>query len=296
LLLDDEGAGMKFGLAFANTGPFVAPQAAAELGQAAEAAGIDSLWTVEHVIVPKHYKSTYPYAATGKMAGGHDTPIPDPLIWLTWVGAATTSLKLGTGIVILPQRNPAVLAKEVATLAQLTAGRVLFGVGVGWLEEEFDALGVPFARRGERTDEYIAALRALWAEDDVSFSGEFVSLDGVSTNPKPPGGSVPLVIGGHSKRAARRAGELGDGFFRGKGDLPELIVFVRQTATDAGRDPAAIEITGSHPGLFGDDPRGAIEEAASWGVDRLVIPAFFFAKDVGNLHVTVATYMAPLTE
>ena len=164
-------AGMEFGLAFANTGPFVEPDAAASLGQAAEAAGLDSLWTVEHVIVPKEYESSYPYSANGKMPGGHQTPIPDPLIWLTWVGAATTTLKLATGIVILPQRNPAVLAKEVATLDRLTKGRMMLGVGVGWLEEEFDALGVPFERRGARTDEYMGALRALWASDDATFVG-----------------------------------------------------------------------------------------------------------------------------
>ena len=144
---------MKFGLAFANTGPFVAPEAAAALGRAAEDAGIDSLWTVEHVIVPKEYESSYPYSATGKMPGDHAVPIPDPLIWLTWVGAATTTLKLATGIVILPQRNPAILAKEVATLDQLSQGRMLLGIGVGWLEEEFEALDVPFAQRGARTDE-----------------------------------------------------------------------------------------------------------------------------------------------
>lgn len=286
---------MKFGLAFANTGPFVAPEAAAALGKAAEDAGFDSAWTVEHVIVPKDYDSTYPYSANGKMPGTHDAPIPDPLIWLTWVGAATTTLKLATGILILPQRNPAVLAKEVATLDYLTNGRTILGIGVGWLEEEFDALGVPFDRRGARTDEYMAVLRALWAGDDASFDGEFVDFEGISVNPKPPSGAVPIHVGGHSARAARRAGELGDGFFPGKGDIPELVDIVRQTAADAGRDAAAIEITASHPGLFRDDPQAAIEEAASWGVDRLIVPAFLFAKEPADLADRLAMFMAPLT-
>ncbi len=285
---------MKYGLAFANTGPFVNPAAAADLGRAAEAAGIDSLWTVEHVIVPKEYESTYPYSANGKMPGSHEAPIPDPLIWLTWVGAATTTLKLATGIVILPQRNPAVLAKEVATLDQLTQGRMLLGIGVGWLEEEFDALGVPFAKRGARTDEYMGALRALWASDNANFEGEFVSYDGISMNPKPHNGMVPLHIGGHSKRAARRAGELGDGFFPGKGNLPELIDVVHQTAAAANRDPSVIEITASHPGLFGDDPMAAVEEAENWGVDRLVIPTFLFAKHADNIADALAMFMANL--
>ena len=228
------------------------------------------------------------------MPGSHDAPIPDPLIWLTWVGAATTTLKLATGIVILPQRNPAVLAKEVATLDQLTKGRVILGVGVGWLEEEFDALGVPFERRGARTDEYMGALRSLWQQDDASFQGEFVNYDGISMNPKPHNATVPLHIGGHSKRAARRAGELGDGFFPGKGNLPELIDVVRQTATDAGRDATAIEITASHPGLFGSDPAGAVAEAESWGVHRLVIPAFLFAKQPDAIDETLPLFMANL--
>jgi len=288
-------AAMKFGLAFANTGPFVAPDAAAALGRAAEAGGIDSLWTVEHVIVPKEYESAYPYSANGKMPGTHEAPIPDPLIWLTWVGAATTTLRLATGIVILPQRNPAVLAKEVATLDQLTQGRMVLGIGVGWLEEEFNALAVPFERRGERTDEYMRALRALWSTDDVQFSGDFVNYDGISMNPKPPSGSVPLHVGGHSKRAARRAGELGDGFFPGKGNIAELIDIARQTATDNDRDAAAIEMTASHPGLFGDDPVAAVEEAESWGVDRLMIPAFLFARDVANVEDAVPAFMANLT-
>lgn len=286
---------MKFGLAFANTGPFVEPAAAAAMGQAAEAAGIDSVWTVEHVIVPKEYESSYPYSANGKMPGTHDSPIPDPLIWLTWVGAATTTLKLATGIVILPQRNPAVLAKEVATLDQLTQGRMVLGIGVGWLEEEFDALGIPFEKRGARTDEYMQALRTLWDSDDASFDGEFVNYDGISMNPKPHTGTVPIHVGGHSKRAARRAGELGDGFFPGKGNIAELVDVVQQSAADAGRDATAIEITASHPGLFGDDPAAAVEEAASWGVDRLTIPAFFFARDAQNIGEAMQMYVAKLS-
>lgn len=283
---------MKFGIGFANTGPFVKPDAAAALGRAAEDAGVDSLWTVEHVIVPTEYESQYPYSADGKMPGGHESPIPDPLVWLTWVGAATSTISLATGIVILPQRNPAILAKECATIHQLTGGRLVLGIGVGWLEEEFDALGVPFAKRGARTDEYMQALRALWASDGASFDGEFVNFDGISTNPKPPGGSVPIHIGGHSNRAARRAGELGNGFFPGKGNVAELVDVVRQTASDAGRDAAAIEITASHPGLFGDDPAAAVEEAASWGVHRLVIPAFLFARAGDNLSEAIAETMA----
>ena len=265
---------MKFGLAFANTMTFAEPAGAAELGQAAEAAGFDSVWTVEHVLWPADYTSTYPYAESGRMPGDHTSAIPDPLIWLTWVAAHTQNLKLATGIVIVPQRNPGVLAKELATLDQLSGGRLLFGIGVGWLEEEFDALGIPFAKRGKRTDEYIAAMRALWAGEHVDFDGEFVQYSRVNSNPKPVGGSIPIVVGGHSRKAAERAGYLGDGFVPGEGDIAELIDVMRQTAADNGRDADAIEVTAPHPGLFGDDPKAAVEELTSWGVDRTFLPAF----------------------
>ena len=124
---------MKFGILFANVGPYVQPDMAASLGRIAEEHGFESIWTVEHVVVPAGYESQYPYSPTGRMPGPEESPIPDPLIWLTWVGAATTSLRLATGILILPQRNPVILAKELATLDVLSSGRVELGVGVGWL-------------------------------------------------------------------------------------------------------------------------------------------------------------------
>ena len=120
---------MEFGLAFTNTGPFAEPAGAAAFARAAEEAGFDSLWTVEHVVVPSNYQSAYPYDPSGKMPGGEDFDIPDPLIWLSYVAAATSRIKLATGILILPQRNPVVLAKELATLDKLSGGRMLLGIG-----------------------------------------------------------------------------------------------------------------------------------------------------------------------
>src|SRR4051794_23417558 len=154
----DQGDHMDFGIAFANTGPYTTGEGAVTLTRAAEDAGFESLWTVEHVIVPAGYQSEYPYDPSGKMPGGESFDIPDPLVWLTWVGANSTRLTLGTGVLILPQRNPGVLAKECATLDAMSGGRVRLGIGVGWLEEEFDALGVSFADRGARTDEYVAEI------------------------------------------------------------------------------------------------------------------------------------------
>ena len=135
---------MEFCIAFANIGPFADTEGAVRFGRAAEEAGFESLWTVEHVVVPAGYQSAYPYDRSGRMPGAEEAPIPDPLIWLAFVAAATTRIRLATGILILPQRNPVVLAKEVATLDAMSGGRVELGIGVGWLEEEFDAIGVPF--------------------------------------------------------------------------------------------------------------------------------------------------------
>lgn len=283
---------MKIALGFANTGPFATPAGARALGPAAEAAGFESVWTVEHVLYPEGYESTYPYSPTGKMPGSGDSPIPDPMAWLSFIGATTSTLKLGTGILIVPQRNPAVLAKEVATVDMLTEGRVMLGIGVGWLREEFDALGVPWPRRGKRTDEYIAAMRALWAQDDVNFKGEFVNYDGVSSNPKPHDGSVPIVIGGHSRAAAERAGRLGDGFFPGTGDLGELIDIVRQTAADNGRDPESIEITAGSAQVA-SDPKAAVQELTELGVSRMFVPAFLFARSE-NLTADMQAFTAQL--
>jgi probable F420-dependent oxidoreductase len=255
-----------------STGP-----GAVEGARAAEEAGFESVWTVEHVVYPDDYASAYPYSADGRMPAVPATPIPDPLVWLAYVAAVTTTLRLATGILILPQRNPVVLAKELATLDHLSGGRVDLGIGVGWLEEEFDALGIPWARRGARTDEYVGAMRALWASDGASFEGDFASFTRVSSNPKPAQGSIPIVVGGHSRAAAERAGRLGDGFFPGKGspaELAELFDIVRQTAADHARDPTAIELTAGTAGIFGDDPAGAAQELAALGVSRIPVPAF----------------------
>src|SRR3954466_3297804 len=195
---------MEFGIAFANTGARTQPDDAVAMAQAAEEAGFDSLWTVEHVVVPAAYQSPYPYSKSGRMPGTEDAPIPDPLIWLTYVAAATTQIKLATGILILPQRNPVVLAKEAATLDVLSKGRVTLGIGVGWLEEEFDALGVPFSERAARTDEHVAVMRAVWSGESVDYDGAFTTLRGANVFPHPAQSTVPIVVGGHSLPAARR--------------------------------------------------------------------------------------------
>ncbi|MBJ81860.1 MAG: LLM class F420-dependent oxidoreductase [Acidimicrobiaceae bacterium] len=262
---------MKFGVMFANTGPFVEPDAAVELAQAAEEAGCESIWTVEHVVVPAGYTSQYPYAKDGRMPGGkEDFDIPDPLIWLAYIAAATTKIRLGTGVMIVPQRNPLVTAKAVATLDRLSKGRMILGVGSGWLEEEFQALGIPFERRGDRTDEYLRAMRAAWSDETASFHGDFVQFSDVYSRPQPINRDVPIIVGGHSKRAARRAGEIGDGFFPGRGrpeELSALFDHARRVAEQCGRDPEALEFTAGGP----TTPE-YVEQLATIGVSRMIVP------------------------
>lgn len=272
---------MKFGLAAANTIPFTEPRPAAELVVAAEEAGFESIWTVEHVVWPHAYDSTYPYTADGKMPGNPAIPIPDPIVWLTYAAAITERVRLGTGVVILPQRNPVVFAKEVATLDVLSGGRVELGIGVGWLEEEFDAIGVPFERRGRRTDEMLEAMAALWSDDDASYDGEFVSFEHVASNPKPVGGAVPIVVGGKSRAAARRAARYGSGYYNGPEDLAGLeraIRLVHEECEAIGRDPAEVEISAIYPGRFLDEPDDAIATMDRLGVGRIMVPSYQVAR------------------
>ena len=242
---------MKFGLIFANVGPFGQPEGLTHLAETAESVGFESIWAIEHVVVPTGYQSKYPYSPGGRMPGSERAPIPDPLIWLAYVAAVTKKIKLATGILILPQRHPFYVAKEAATLDVLSRGRFILGVGIGWLEEEFAAVGVPFETRAERTEESIAALRALWSPGASEHRGKHYSWSSVESNPKPVNGRVPIVIGGHTKSAARRAARVGDGFFPGRADkLDECLAELEAECARIGRDPAEIEITtGGSPKL-----------------------------------------------
>jgi probable F420-dependent oxidoreductase len=183
---------MKFGIRYSNTGRYVQPRRAVELVQAAESVGFESVWTVEHTVIPRGYQSFYANSPDGKLPGGEgDFVLPDPQIWLAYVAGHTSRIKLATGILILPQHNPVTCAKQVAPLDYMSGGRVLLGVLLGWLQEEFEALGAPFAERGERTEEYIGALRALWSMDLPSFDGRFVRFREAFMRPSPSIGACP---------------------------------------------------------------------------------------------------------
>lgn len=270
---------MKFGLMFANAGPFTFPEAFETLVKTADEVGIESIWSVEHVVVPVGYESAYPYSADGKMPGPENMPIPDPILPLAYAAAITKNLRLGTGVVILPQRNPLYVAKEMATLDVLSHGRAMLGVGIGWLQEEFEAVGVPFKERAKRTEESIRAIRSLWKSEAEPFEGQFYNWKAVESQPKPvqqPG--VPIIIGGHAKGAARRAARCGDGFFPGRGDvetLQMLFAEMRAECEKIGRDPKEIELTAGTPVTDLD----SVKRFADLGVSRMIIPPPAFDVD-----------------
>jgi probable F420-dependent oxidoreductase len=276
------GEYMKFGLAFASS---IAQehQDSLEVCRRADASGFESLWGGEHVIMPTSIESPYPYTPDGKIPAEPETPIPDPLIWLAFAAAAAPGLRLGTCILIVPQRNPLILAKELATLDRLSGGRVELGLGVGWMKEEFDALGVPWERRGARNDEYIAAMRALWAGPHAEFHGDFVDFAPATCSPRPIQEQIPILVGGDSEAAISRAVRIADGYFPGEGDinrLTGLIERLRIASEKAGRDPAEIEVNA----MFGAqmaDPVAGVEQLREAGVGRVMVPAFFFAGPGG---------------
>jgi probable F420-dependent oxidoreductase len=236
---------MKFGIGFATSGAFSDPALLGHLAVTAERCGFDTLWSVEHVAIPVPHT---PYAGSkdGQMPGGDDVAIPDPLIPLAYAAALTKTIKLATGILILPQRHPIYTAKEVATVDRLSGGRVILGIGSGWMKEEFEALGLNFHHRGAMTDEAIQAMRALWREGTSSFSGRHFKFGPLYSCPKPVRNDVPIHVGGHSTAAAKRAGRYGDGFFptvMNPEKLKELFGIVRSEAKNAGRNPDAIEFS-----------------------------------------------------
>jgi probable F420-dependent oxidoreductase len=238
-----------------------------------EACGFESVVVVEHTVLMTQYASVYPYDPSGRVELEADTPVPDPLDLLAFLAAHTERLGLATGVLVLPNHHPVVLAKRVATVDALSRGRMRLAVGTGWLAEELNACGADFTTRGRRADEQIQVLRTLWedAPQGASFHGEYFDFDHAMSYPK-PAARVPIHIGGHSRAAARRAGRLGDGFqplgVTGA-ELSGLIDTMRSTAIEFGRDPDALELSLGHAVTKIDAARA--EKLAQLGADRVVL-------------------------
>ena len=226
------------GLFGANMGACANPESAVRISVLAEELGYDSLWMGEHVVAPRPRVRPSPIE--------HDYPILDPLIALTYVAAQTRRVRLATGIVILPQRNPLVLAKELASLDVLSGGRLIFGLGVGYLEPEMRAIGVPMEGRGTRADEYLAAMRSLWSDEAPEFHGRYVEFEGVDAHPKPAQRPLPVVVGGHTAAAHRRTARHADGwygFMQDRAQTADQIESLRVECEAVSRDFAELEIT-----------------------------------------------------
>jgi probable F420-dependent oxidoreductase len=238
---------VKFGLLPPyRSGVTADPRWITTFARTAEACGFESMYVAEHVVVPAGYTSRYPYSDTGRLTLPHDADFPDPLDLLAFVAGATSTLGLGTGLLVLPEHHPVQLAKRLATIDRLSNGRLVVGVGVGWLREELQAMDIDPSTRGARADECIEVMRLLWRDDEATFHGRFFDFERACSFPKPRDGTIPIHVGGHSEAAARRAGRVGDGFhpLGLDGEQLELrLDQMRAAAEEAGRDPGAIELT-----------------------------------------------------
>jgi probable F420-dependent oxidoreductase len=261
------------------------------LGRGAEERGFESIWVAEHVVMFDDYESQYPYAADGRFPGGGDTGLLEPLTALTYLAAVTDRVRLGTGICLVPQRNPVYTAKQVVDLDNLSGGRVDFGIGVGWLKEEFDVVAAPFDHRGARTDEYLQVMRALWTEDPSSFKGEHYELRECRMYPKPvQTPHPPIHVGGESNAALRRVAKHGQGWYsfnRRPEDLDEPLARLDSLLAAEGRSRADIQLTVC-PYLqpMGD---GAVEAYRERGVDRLVVLCLAFSADMLESQLDLLT-------
>ena len=239
---------------------------------AAESAGFVRLWVGEHLVMVDDAASRYPYAVDGRIGVPAAADWLDPMICLSFAAAATSTIGLATGVTLLPEHHPIVVAKQAASLDVLSGGRFTLGVGIGWSAEEFAALGVPFRARGRRTAEYVSALRTIWREGVANFQGEFVSFEGIRVNPKPfQGRSIPIIVGGNSDAALNRVAAWADGWYGFNLDGPEDVAArlayldgqCRENDRDRGSVYCAVALR---------NPRVSdVPELVDLGVDELVL-------------------------
>src|SRR4051794_36769634 len=251
------------------------------LGPTLEERGLESLWVAEHVVMFDEYDSKYPYADSGRFPGRGDTGLLEPLTALSYIAATTTTLRLGTGICLVGQRNPVYTAKQVADVDVLSGGRVDFGIGIGWLREEFEAVGMPFEKRGARSDEHIAVMKELWTKEPSSYDGRFYTLPPCRMYPKPvQQPHPPIHVGGESDGALRRAARIGQGWFgfnRLPEQVPEALTRLDTALAAEGRSRSDMEVSVSP--YFNPVDADAIKRYRDAGVDRVIAVVFAFDRD-----------------
>lgn len=281
---------MKVGLFAPLINPHHTPAFLTALGPAAESCGFHAIWLGEHVLLFDDYASRYPYAEDGRIRIAEDAGLLEPFTALAFLAATTERIRLGTGICLVPQRNPVYTAKEAAAVDYLSGGRLDFGVGVGWLREEFAALGVPFERRGARTREYLEVIRRLWCEPVSEFEGDFYTLPASRQFPKPvQRPHPPIYFGGESEAALKRVADLGQGWY-GFDLSPEAagerIARLRALLAERGRRPEEVQCAvGSY---LRPVDAAATERYRAAGVDQLVL--LLLARDVEQMQARLDSF------
>ncbi|MGO8870608.1 MAG: TIGR03619 family F420-dependent LLM class oxidoreductase [Acidimicrobiales bacterium] len=268
---------MRIDLWLPTASPFTTPEVLAVIGAESEERGIGTIWVGEHVVFFHEYESSYPYADDGKMPAAADSGLLEPINTLSFLAAQTSTVRLGTAVLLLPQRNPVYTAKEVSTLDWLSEGRVDLGIGVGWLEEEFAAVNVPWPARGRRTDEYLEVLTTLWCDETSAYEGEFYSLDPCSMFPKPvQQPHPPIHMGGESRAALARVARAGQGwhtFNRAPDQLAEPLATLGGLLAEQGRTRADVTVTVCPYFQPLDADRAArYAEAGADAVSALILP------------------------
>lgn len=272
---------MRIGAKLPNSGPLPLEHSVPAMARTLEQAGFDSLWVSDHIVLPETIESRYPFAADGRATWPTDTPYFEALITLALAAAVTERVRLGTAVLVLPLRNPVDFAKQAATIDVASGGRLEFGVGAGWLAEEFEALNVPFEKRGGRLVEWIEIARACWTGRPPARPSERHPLpEGVVCEPT-PARPIPMLIGGHSPIALRRAGRIGDGWLAQQ-SAPEL-------------DPAALEaeIAQVRAAADGREPRVVLRIVESLGRPELVAAQLPALEAVGVDEVIVDVPVDP---
>jgi probable F420-dependent oxidoreductase len=271
---------LQFGANIFGVGALAEPTALADVARLAEDLGYHSVFVADHVVMPRALGSKYPYSRDGSFPYDPDRDWLDPMVALGFLAARTTTIRIGTSITVLPMRHPIITAKQVATADHLSGGRVIFGVGVGWMAEEFALLGESFHDRGRRMDEYLRLVRTLWTEKNPTFAGQYFQVKDCAITPKPvQKPHVPIWVGGDSPVALRRAAQLGDGWHSAGtslADLPGKLRILDEALATAGRARRDIAVSAFPTDRFTVD---LVRAFAAQGVDHVMVPAFSFEVD-----------------
>jgi probable F420-dependent oxidoreductase len=260
----------------------------------AEELGFESVLAGDHIVLPTAGTNQYPYTADGSFSRPSDEPFLETMTMLGYMAACTDTIKIGTTVIILPYRNPVVQAKMFASLDVLTNGRMICGVGVGWLEKEFDILGVPYNQRGPMSDEFLQVFKVLWTESDPEFHGQFYNIDGIQFYPKPvQKPHIPIWVGGHTHRALRRTAKYGDCWHTTR-QTPDFVAqnlpYLREQTEKAGRDPASISISLKRSLHFTDlgagEGKSVLTGGTVIGTTQEVIDDIYYCRELGIDQLT----------